>query len=131
MKHFSNAEQLMDLIDERSLESANRNPDNLHGLFASGMVLLNRRQFESALEHFERVCQLMPDSVSARQWRAYVLAAMERFDEAVEVADGVLARVEDIDFRLMRAEWLVQAGQLERARDECTLFEHCEKQNSR
>lgn len=116
MANVSNAEQLMDLIDQRSMENANLNPNNPHELFASGMVLLNRRQLETASEHFARACQLMPNSVTAHQWRAYVLAAMTRFDEAVQVADGVLNQIKDIDFRLMRADWLYQAGQLARAR---------------
>ncbi len=42
MANVSNAEQLMDLIDQRSIASANRNSDNPHDLFASGMVLLKR-----------------------------------------------------------------------------------------
>jgi len=120
MANVSNAEQLLDLIDQRSLERANLNPNNPHELFASGMVLLNRRQLEQASEHFSRVCQLMPNSVTAHQWRAYVLAAMTRFEKAVQVADGVLNRIGDFDFRLMRAEWLYQAGQFEKAREDCT-----------
>jgi len=127
MANVSNAEQLMDLIDQRSMESANRNPEDPHDLFAGGMVLLNRRQLQPASEQLERVCQLMPDAVSARQWRAYVLAAMAKFNEAIEVAEGVLNRVEDVDFRLMRAEWLYQAGQFEKARDECTSLMNCER----
>ena len=127
MANLSNAEQLMDLIDKRSMEKANLNPNNPHDVFASGLVLLNRRQLELASEHLERVCQLMPNSVTAPQWRAYVLAAMAKFDEAIQVADGVLNRTEDVDFRRMRAEWLYHAGQLERARDECTGLLNCEK----
>jgi len=131
MANFSNAQQLMDLIDQRSVETAIRNPDNPHDLFASGMVLLSRRQFELASEHFKRVCQLMPNSVTALQWQAYALAAMTKFDEAVEIADGVLNRIEDVDFRLMRAEWLYQAAQFQRARDECTSLVDCEERTAR
>ena len=120
MANVSNAQQLMDLIDQRSIESANRNPDNPHDLFASGMVMLNRRRLKPALQQLERVCQLMPDSFTAHQWRAYTLAAMARFDEAVQVAVGALNRIEDLDFRLMRAEWFYQARQYERARAEGT-----------
>ncbi len=127
MAKVSDAQQFMNLIDERAIESANRNPNNPHDLFASGMVLLNRRQLESASEHLAQVCHLMPNSVTAHQWRAYVLAAMTRFDEAVQVADGVLNRIEDVDFRLMRAEWLYQAGQFTRASDECESLVNCEK----
>ena len=131
MANVTIAQQLMDLIDQRSIKSANRNPNNPHDLFASGMVLLNHRRLKPALEQLVQVCQLMPDSVTAPQWWAYALAAMTKFDEAVQVADGVLNRVEDVDFRLMRAEWLYQAKQFARARDECTSLVDCDERTAR
>ncbi len=128
---ISSAQQLMLLIDEKALESASQHPGSPHDLFASGMVLLNRHQLQPALMQLEQVCRLMPDSVTAHQWRTYALAALGRFDEAIQVADGVLSRTEDFDFRLMRAEWLYQTGQYERARNECTNLMNGEKRVAR
>jgi len=84
------------------------------------MISIDRRDWQEALERLDRSCKLLPDAITPRQWRAYLLAEMRRWPEAIADADWVLDRITDSRFRLLRAEWLYHNEDFARSIEECT-----------
>ena len=122
LRGITSAEQLYRLIDEHALKRAAENPKDGEMAFAAAMVEMEERNYPTALEHLHRVCGLMPESVTARQWRAYLLAEMKDWSAALSDADWVLERIDEIDFTILRIEWLIHAVQHHRAIAECNLL---------
>jgi tetratricopeptide (TPR) repeat protein/WD40 repeat protein len=128
LQGIETADQLADLVDQSALEEATaalepsdaspqKHPDLL---FAGAKVAIDRCEYELALKLLDQTCQLLPEAITPRQWRAYLLAEMRLFERAIDDADWVLERIEEPDFRLLRAEWNYRAGHFDAAIADCS-----------
>lgn len=128
LQRVETADQLAELVDQRAFEaataaiepsgpSAQKHSDVL---FAGAKVAIDRCEHDLALELLNQTCQLLPEAITPRQWRAYLLAEMRLFDRAIDDANWVLERIEEPDFRLLRAEWNYRAGHFEAAIADCS-----------
>ncbi len=119
LERTQSASELFALIDRTTLEKAKSEPHNGQAAFSAAMVLTKRGDYGAALEEFNRTCELLPKAITPRQWRAYTLAAIGNWQVAITDADWVLAKIDEPDFRLLRAEWLIHNGQYDRAIQDC------------
>ena len=76
--------------------------------------------YELALRLFDQTCNHIPEAITPRQWRSYLLMAMGRWAEAHADIDWVLQKIDDVPMRLMRIESLYRQSQFDEAIDECT-----------
>lgn len=120
MAGLDSARKLFEFIDEQALKRAEVLPADGATMFAAAMVAIRRREFESAAEKLLSVCQLMPVSLTARQWKAYTLAELDCYQDAISDADWVLSRLDDSQLRLQRAEWLWRKCEFQRAIEDCS-----------
>ena len=102
---ISTAEELYELMDRRALERSASDPTDGQWAFDAGIAAIEQRDYTTAAKHLSRACELLPDAVTARMWRAYLLAERERWDEAIQDADWILAQITEPEVRLLRAEW--------------------------
>lgn len=125
LKVVKSIDDLADLVDGRALQRADQEPKNADLQFSAGMAAIQNHQWDLALQYLERTCELLPNAITARQWRAYLFAAMGNYRRAIEDANWVIdknlgeAPIE-ADFRLLRAEWLYHDHQFEAAIADCT-----------
>lgn len=128
LQRIETADQLAGLVDQHALEQATaaiepadaspqKHPDLL---FAGAKVAIDRCEYALALELLNQTCQLLPEAITPRQWRAYLLAEMRLFERAIDDANWVLERIDEPDFRLHRAEWNYRAGHFEAAIADCS-----------
>jgi len=122
MTNIDNASDLFRVMDRHCEERARQNPEDGHVAYSAAMVSIDRRNFPEALERLDRSCRLLPKAITPRQWRAYLLAEMRRWPEAIADAAWVLKRINDTRFRLLRAEWLVRNSEFEHSIEECTAI---------
>jgi serine/threonine protein kinase/tetratricopeptide (TPR) repeat protein/WD40 repeat protein len=100
--------QWMDYLDERALLDAQLYADDGHSLFQAARVEIERGNYVEALELLERCSQLLPDALTPIQWKAYVLAELQRWDEAIASASRFIDVAEDVELRLHRAAWCLE-----------------------
>ncbi len=108
------------LMDQSAMSRLQQAPNDGQAEFDVALIRIEERNLDDAVKHLNRACALLPKSVTARQWRAYVLAELRRWPEALADADWVLQQIEEPDFRLLRAEWQIRNGDLLRAMEDCT-----------
>jgi tetratricopeptide (TPR) repeat protein len=126
LQRVETAAQLADLVDQRALEEAMAEPSGASAqkhpdlLFAGAKVAIDRCKYDLALELLNQTCELLPEAITPRQWRAYLLAEMRLFERAIDDANWILERIEEPDFRLLRAEWNYRAGHFEAAIADCS-----------
>lgn len=118
-------DDLAELVDSRAFVNADQAPENADLQFSAGMAAIQKYQWDLALLYLDRTCELLPNAITARQWRAYLLAAMSDYQRAIEDADWVINKNLDeapieADFRLLRAEWLYCDRRYEAAIADCT-----------
>ena len=119
LERTQSASELFALIDRTTLERAKSEPHNGKAAFSVAMVHTKRGDYGAAMEELNRTCELLPKAIAPRQWRAYALAALGNWQDAITVADWVLAKVDQPDFLLFRAEWLIRSEQYDRAIQDC------------
>ena len=120
LQGVDSAAKLFQLMDTTALKRLESSPNDGQAEFDVAMVRVKDRDLEDAIKHLNRTCELLPQSITAKQWRAYVLAELKRWSEAIADADWVLQQIDETDFRLLRAEWLIRNGDIERAIEDCT-----------
>ncbi len=129
LRQIETADQLADLVDQRALEdgmavlnrAGNSTQNHPRVLFAAAKVAINGCEHDLALKLLNETCDLLPQAITPRQWRAYLLAEMRHYDRALEDANWVLEKIEEPDFRLLRAEWHYRAGHFEDAIADCSM----------
>ncbi|MCU0708157.1 MAG: protein kinase [Pirellula sp.] len=119
LRNVHTCEELLSLVDEVALERSRQHPHDGDSAFAAAMIHIERRQMGHALEKLNQAVQALPISITPRQWRAYVLAELKRWPEAVNDADWILEQIDAPEFRLRRAEWLINTGRPELAIADC------------
>ncbi len=117
---ISTAEELYELMDRRALDRIASDPDNGQWAFDAGIAAIEQRDYTTALKHLSRACVLLPNAVTARMWRAYLLAEMERWDEAIQDADWIMAQITEPEVRLLRAEWNYRCQRIAQAIEDCS-----------
>jgi tetratricopeptide (TPR) repeat protein len=94
-------------------------PDHVHALVRSGMLLSWSRRFDEAVSRYDRVLELQPDHERAALERAKVLSWDRRYREAATSFETLLAEdPESVDARLGLARSLSWDGRQEAARRE-------------
>ena len=122
MVDVDNVAELFRVMDQHCEEQARLHPEDGHLAFSAAMLSIDRRNWPEALERLDRSCQLLPEAITPRLWRAYLLAEMRRWPEAIADADWVLERITDTRFRLLRAEWLFRNRDFTRSIKECNAI---------
>ncbi len=112
-------DELSDLVDRETIRRFEADPNNADAVFSAAMISIERWEYPQAMKLLNSACQLLPESIAVRQWRAYLLAAMRDYEKAIIDANWVLKRFENSDFRLLRAEWHYHAKQYELAMADC------------
>ena len=92
LRTIATIDQLSELVDQRALAKADQEPTNPSAAFSAAMALIEQRDFDLALGHLNRTCQLLPEAITPRLWRAYLLAAMRDYPRAIEDANWVIDR---------------------------------------
>lgn len=105
----------MDYLNEQTLQRAELEREDGHRQFEAAMVQIERCQFEDALSLLNQCHQRLPQATTPLQWQAYVLAALERWDEAILYATKFIEATDDTEMRLSRAEWNLKLGQIPQA----------------
>jgi tetratricopeptide (TPR) repeat protein/WD40 repeat protein len=113
-------DELLEKVDQAALQRAQADLDDGFAAFDAAMASLRNRQMDQALELLERAVEHLPESITPRQWRAFTRAYQRDYLGAIEDADWVLARIEDGELQLQRAEWLFRVGKHESAVAGCT-----------
>ncbi len=103
--------QWMDYLDEQALNEASLHPVDGHALFQAAMVYIERCEYDRALALLERCSQLLPNAITPFQWQAYVLAAQQRWPEAIDAATHFIDACNDVEMRLHRAAWYLEVDQ--------------------
>ncbi len=111
---------LLRAMDHQCEQRARLHPEDGHLAFSAAMVSIDGRNWEEALERLNQSCELLPDAITPRQWRAYLLAEMRRWPEAIADADWVLQRITDARFRFLRAQWYYHNQDFARSLEECS-----------
>jgi tetratricopeptide (TPR) repeat protein len=94
-------------------------PDHVHALVRSGMLLSWSRRFDEAVRRYDRVLELQPDHGRAALERAKVLSWDRRYREAASSFETLLAEdPASVDARLGLARSLSWDGRQEAARRE-------------
>jgi tetratricopeptide (TPR) repeat protein len=119
LQNVHSCEELLALVDEVTLKRSRQHPHDGESAFSAAMVHIERRQMAQALEKMDLAVQALPMSITPRQWRAYVLAELKRWQAAIDDADWVLEQRDAPEFRLKRAEWLINEGKPELAITDC------------
>ena len=57
-------------------------PDNIHALRSTGKLEANQGQYQSALQRFERILQLVPQDLQARRSLAHLLLKTDQRERA-------------------------------------------------
>ena len=120
LQSITTADALLELVDRRALQRARRDPQDGDAAFSAAMVAIENDDLTQAVELLSRSCDVLPDAITPRQWRAYAQAERRDFVAAIEDADWVLQRIDEADFRLLRAEWLFHAERFAAAVEDCT-----------
>lgn len=113
--------ELEELVDQRALHEAEANADDPQTTFDAAMVAIRRYDCPIALPLLDRCCAQLPDAITPRLWRAYLQAYMCRWSAALLDADWVLERIDDLDLRLLRAQWRLSDGRVADAIEDCTV----------
>ena len=116
------AEDLSELVDQRAMERSRKEPNNGYVRFSAAMVSIDQRRYAQALDELNVACELLPSSITTRQWRAYLLAELRQFDSAIRDASWALARHDQPDLRLLMVEWLYRENRFQEAIDQCNLL---------
>lgn len=120
LKAISTSEGLLELVDRRAMQAAEDEPSNAFAAFDAAMAAIRNRQMKETIHQLDRACELLPNSITARQWRAYSRAYQRDYAAAIADADWVLNRIEDGDLQLLRAEWHYREGQYDDAVADCS-----------
>ncbi len=122
LKQVSSTNELFDQIRTRSIVKAAQFPNAGFAQFAAAMSAIESRDYDAAIAYLDSSSRLLPESVTCRLWRSYLLSAHGRFDRAVEDADFVLNRVPEVNLLLQRAEWNYQLGRYQESIGDCYRF---------
>ena len=107
-------------MDQRALDRVASDPNNCQWAFDAGMAAIEQRDYANALKHLNRACELLPNAVTARMWRAYLLAEMKLWKAAIEDANWILERISEPEVRLLRAEWNYRSQCFAQAIEDCS-----------
>jgi tetratricopeptide (TPR) repeat protein/tRNA A-37 threonylcarbamoyl transferase component Bud32 len=110
--------QWMDYLDERALDEASLHPEDGHAQFQAAMVHVERCEYDRAFSLLQRSSEILPNAITPFQWQAYVLAAQQRWPEAIEAATRFIDACNDPEMRLQRAAWYLEVNQPQRAIEE-------------
>lgn len=113
--------ELEELVDQRALREVEANADDPQTTFDAAMVAIRRYDCPMALPLLDRCCAQLPDAITPRLWRAYLQAYMCRWSAALRDADWVLERIDDLDLRMLRAQWRLCDGRVADALEDCTV----------
>ncbi len=91
-------DELADYVDEQAVQRAVLVPDDACAVFSAAIVHIERHEYEHALSLLNHAAELLPNSLTVRQWRAYLLAVRQDYSRAIEDADWVLAQFDVPDF---------------------------------
>jgi tetratricopeptide (TPR) repeat protein len=116
------AAKLFDSMNDKAIERGTQHLNDGFAQFAAAMAEIERWHLRDAKRYLDRSCELLPNALTPRLWRAYVAAALFQYESAIEDADWVLLKFPETNLIQQRAEWHYQVGNYRNSIQDCDHF---------
>ena len=122
LQDVKSAAKLFDSMNDKAIERGTQHLNDGFAQFAAAMAEIERWHLTDAKRYLDRSCELLPNALTPRLWRAYVAAALFQYESAIEDADWVLSKFPEINLIQQRAEWHYQVGNYRNSIQDCDHF---------
>ena len=91
---YNLADEALELLDALIIEQAN----NVDALYNRGVIYLEKRQYECALDDFKKVYLLQPNNMNGKKNLAQTLLALEDYQASIKISQEILTKsIGDMD----------------------------------